>query len=389
MASKRNTRKNPQADTTNEAEEAAAKRRRLEDLEREASDLRKELEDTPGTSSNNTSTPRESFGRNEHSFADTSSFEVLQSIVRGIKKQYPSLPTFSGDLSGFEYFYDNYKRTTEEGIPPHENMKRLKEALKGDAYNLVSGYFDKPHCLDQLIEDLKEEYGDKVSVTRDVLKRCEKLPKLESNLSNIKDFMMAITSMKATVEKSNSSLGELAVELIQGKLDHNSLIDWGRYQLRTPKSSETQSFHTFSSWLNEYKQAFQVGGGKRKNGEGRKERERENKPSRNNRQYEDNSRELYHSGDNRREDYNDELETDWRLRSRRSANHLYGTDHQPTEQGRSRFDRFHWTKPPVQRQSEPEKADKLMLAQQTPDNCGLGCKDKNNLPDKHTLAQCK
>lgn len=103
-------------------------------------------------------TAAESRPQNSSLFADFSSIEILQHIVQGIEKKRPPLPKFTGDISDFEYFYNHFMKTTAEGnIPPHENMERLKKALGGEAYDLVSGYLDKPSCLDQVLADLKEQ----------------------------------------------------------------------------------------------------------------------------------------------------------------------------------------------------------------------------------------
>lgn len=396
MANRRNTRNRPNNVSESEnLDETASKKRRLEALEREARELRRDLEMELVSPSQTTSTPDRSVGS---SLADTSTIEVLHGLVRGMAKKHPPLPTFSGDLDGFQYFYENY-RATEAGIPAHENMKRLKEALQGDAYRLVSGYFDKPHCLAQLLTDLKAEYGAEVPVTREVLKKCEKLPKLDATLSNIQDFVMAIMTMRVTVEKSNSSVGELAVEMIQGKLDHNSLVDWGRYQLKRDNHSDSGLFTTFLTWLSGYKQAFQAGGGKRKFDGKRKGDDKENGSAR------EIDRRYGNRHNSRRDLSQREEEADWRTKSRNQNREFrdrsYDRDRQSPEQGRSRFDRFHrerheerpgtWTMRRDQRPADRrvENAKKLMMAQQPTEICGLGCTDKNGRPERHSLAQCQ
>lgn len=69
--------------------------------------------------------------RNGGSIWEVSSLQVLQHLVRGIEKKHSVLPAFSGDISDLEYFYKIFKKTTEDGdIEPHENMERLKNALR-------------------------------------------------------------------------------------------------------------------------------------------------------------------------------------------------------------------------------------------------------------------
>lgn len=213
-------------------EEQERKRQRIQDLDRERLALIEEMsmnnEHGVDSAQPGTSTPVDNNGI---SGLVENMFSVAHGVKRmaaGVERKYPQLPDFdeNGDL---EYFMRDYEKSTmEHEIPPHENLKRLSKALSGEAKTLVAGYLKTPSCLGKAVEELRNEYGPNESVNR-VLAKCEKLPSIGPNMKNLRKLYIGTSLLEGLITTTDShSLGKLAVEVIQRKLDDQSRLDWGR-----------------------------------------------------------------------------------------------------------------------------------------------------------------
>lgn len=312
----RKTRKTTKDQNNNEEEEVQSKRRRLEELERERREI---LESLPSTSSNPpeshtpNSAPVSNPIINDTTVTTDTLNELLKQITKGLdknhSKNYPPLPTFYGDLENWELFLTDYLTSTKDyNIPVHANMKRLENALRGEAYKSVKQYLGRPNCLDMVIEELNTKFGPDADITNTVLNKCDNLPRLDRDLKNLRDFTIEVMSMGTTIERSGiAGLGTLVVDNLQRKLDNAARIDWGKRQIKMKSST----YETFITWLKSYRDALQIAGGlqdynrHRSNPHLRKKQERDRStlprsrsPSRN-REY-DREKEGYNSDYNRR-----------------------------------------------------------------------------------------
>jgi hypothetical protein len=59
---------------------------------------------------------------------------------------------------------------------PHENLRRLKKALKGEAFKLVEGKMHLPDNVDAIIKDLQQLYGNKYNSIDKWIKKLRALP---------------------------------------------------------------------------------------------------------------------------------------------------------------------------------------------------------------------
>lgn len=117
-------------------------------------------------------------------------------------------------------------------------MIRLEKALSGDALDTVKGYFKRPSCIDMTIEYLENDFGPKASLITDLLRRCQKLPQLDSSMQHIKKFALQAIIMSNTIQRSkNHHFGSMLVEVLQKKLGTTATIHWGRFQVATGDSS--------------------------------------------------------------------------------------------------------------------------------------------------------
>lgn len=241
------------------------KRRRLNEIEAERQALLRELGEQPSHSRElelpvtpSTTEPLSSSSGDRSLRTDSSMEDILTKIAKGIDRGPPTLPTFDGDLAEFENFYNEFNRTTQEkDIPAHENMRRLRKALTGNALAHVKDYLDRPTCLQQVMEELRLKYGPSVSLSQNIMARCDKLPRLDRNTKTLQKLTFEVASLQSTIERANNAgLGLLVVEKIQGKLDQPARLDWGK----TKRQGEP-SFDAFLTWLKGYREAYEAGGG--------------------------------------------------------------------------------------------------------------------------------
>lgn len=279
-------------------ENISKKRERLEILEQERTELIKQLGEIQSTSrqenqiiiedSTENSThrqlnknPQSSREENliENSILKNSVDETLTKIFKGMVGKYPDLPIFSGDSSEWNYFENNYTKSTEDfDIPQHENAKRLKKALKGDAEELVSKYLDKPGYLPFIIQELKDEFGREEIDGDRILNKCEKIPYLQHRFKNLREFSIEAQNINLTIKKlKDDSIGYRATQIMQKKLCDLANIDWGRAKRNIEKEIKERDsngnniipagqfmFEGFVTWLKDFREMYNNGGGKDK-----------------------------------------------------------------------------------------------------------------------------
>lgn len=335
------------------------KRRRLNEIEAERQALLHELGEQPSHSRElelpatpSTTEPLSSSSGDRSLGTDTNMEDILTKIAKGIDRGPPTLPTFDGDLAEFENFYNEFTRTTrEKDIPAHENMRRLRKALTGKALAHVKDYLDRPTCLQQVMEELRLKYGPSVSLSQNIMSRCDKLPRLDRKTKTLQKLTFEVASLQATIDRANNAgLGLLVVEKIQEKLDPPARLDWGK----TKKLGEP-SFDAFLAWLKGYREAYEAGGGL--------ESPPRDSADRHGRRTSREDHEYRGSYESRRRQKN--TEPDWRRDSRDNPRY------------RNESPRRRWNQKP---DTQPQKV--MTMRQDAIDPCDMGCLEV------HRLREC-
>lgn len=356
-------------------EAPAAKRARLEELEREREVLLLELGDTdpaapamtvarteteaPTTSS--TPVPLSSEDATNTSTSSGPPMEdILSRIERGVNRRSSTLPTFDGDSDQWEYFHAQFHRQTKEkNIPEHENMKRLSEALRGEAYTHVKKLLGKPDCLGVVMDELEQKFNLKEGVNQSLLRKCREVELvLPDDFHSLEAFAVDVAALKPLVQKvNNDTISEMAVDCLKEKLDGDAQRSWGA-RSRTGGST----FNVFQNWLRGYREDFKAGGGGCSN---------RSRKSKNRRSPDRERRHRSRSRDRENRRRNRDQEDDWRYSAKVKR---FGRRHDHREDQH-----------PYYRQAPGEKAERVLVTQYVntvEDVCGLAC------ADKHTLKAC-
>jgi hypothetical protein len=118
--------------------------------------------------------------------AQCNDFAALVKLMK--RQQIEALPEFYGDEESWPVFYAQYKATCEEGeFLPHENLRRLSKALKGDARKHVEGKLLLPENVNAIIRDLQELYGNKQRAIKKWIRKLRTMP--APSMENAKSIM--------------------------------------------------------------------------------------------------------------------------------------------------------------------------------------------------------
>jgi hypothetical protein len=97
--------------------------------------------------------------------------DAMLEMAKYMKRQHLiQLTDFDGsDPEAWPAFHADYVATTIEGdFKPHENLRRLRTHLKGDAMMYVRGYLNTPESVDSAIDELRSIYGRAGPMARQV-----------------------------------------------------------------------------------------------------------------------------------------------------------------------------------------------------------------------------
>lgn len=116
-----------------------------------------------------------------------------------IRQNMEPLPDFSGEHEKFAVFYAQYKSTKTQ-LSNEENMRRLRNSIKGDAYDIVKAKLAFSRDPDEVITALREVYGRTDNVVRRIVNklRAMRTPDETSPLS-LRRFKSVIEEACATL----------------------------------------------------------------------------------------------------------------------------------------------------------------------------------------------
>ncbi|XP_064470189.1 uncharacterized protein LOC135384938 [Ornithodoros turicata] len=96
----------------------------------------------------------------------------------GVKLPKLKLQTFSGELTNWISFWEQYRRAVDENarLAKSEKFQYLRTLLKGDAASAIRGLQATAACYDDAIDILKQRFGNTTRIEREHLSRLRKLP---------------------------------------------------------------------------------------------------------------------------------------------------------------------------------------------------------------------
>lgn len=158
--------------------------------------------------------------------------DAVAQLYRQIRNDDRPLPSFGGDVLEWPGFIDKYRRTAkDQDITDDVKRDRLDKALYGDARRLVQYKLHTTVFLDEVIEELEEEYGGADAVIKTVMSHVKKVRRLDSKLTRIGEFVNDTLRLQKMVQLCKINSLELPILLILKEyLPTVALMRWGDYQ---------------------------------------------------------------------------------------------------------------------------------------------------------------
>ena len=128
------------------------------------------------------------------------------------RQQFDKLPEFSGIRKEWAFFKGVYQDTSMKGkFSPWENVNRLRNALKGDAKNLVWDKLMYSSNAEAIMSELEQEFGKPAALVTELMnelfesKRIEKVndKNLVSFSIKVKDYVATCKSLNREVDLQN------------------------------------------------------------------------------------------------------------------------------------------------------------------------------------------
>lgn len=160
------------------------------------------------------------------------------------------LPVFSGDPEEWPMFSSTYESTTRMcGYTDDENMIRLRNCLKGDAYATVRSFLLHPSTVHRAMDALKLRFGQPQFVIHSLRDKLLAMPPLKADSMNkMIDFALAVQNLEATIaacgRKEYTRDVSLLNELV-GKLPASMKLEWARHT----RCIRKVNLSTFSEWV--------------------------------------------------------------------------------------------------------------------------------------------
>lgn len=167
------------------------------------------------------------------------------------------LPKFNGNPEDWPMFLSTYEDTTEMcGYTEAENMIRLRNSLKGDAYNAIQSFLLRPETIERAMHALKLCFGRPEVIIEHLKEKIVAMPIIRSDaMEKLVDFVLEVQNLCATIEANDEQQYMFDTTLIRefvNKLPPQIKLDWARYTRKLP----TVKLGTFSRWI--YKLAEDV-----------------------------------------------------------------------------------------------------------------------------------
>jgi len=164
------------------------------------------------------------------------------------------LPKFTGRAEDWPIFEEDFHRTTlEGGYSNSDNISRLRKSLGGDAVKYVHSLMVSPDNVPQIIQDLKERYGQPEHIIRAMIEKVRKLAPFKTDqLEALIEFGSAVRNLTATVkmlQKPEHLCNPQLQKELEDKLPPSLTMQWLRWI--SGSGSRRKDIDHFSQWISE------------------------------------------------------------------------------------------------------------------------------------------
>ncbi|XP_055846083.1 uncharacterized protein LOC129912027 [Episyrphus balteatus] len=192
------------------------------------------------------STPIRAGATNQESFQDSSSIhhsDMASLLTILNRSNVQELPSFSGsNKREWPYFEEVFKSTTVEGkYNGKENVARLRKALKGEAYQLVSDRLKYSTDDGAIMDSLRSIFGRPDVLVHGLTADLLKLPSLKSKCDpNLHIWAVKLNGFVAdlkSINRGDDLLNGYVLTDLSCKLGPGLYQDWRKKQMLTPQVS--------------------------------------------------------------------------------------------------------------------------------------------------------
>ncbi|XP_062705505.1 uncharacterized protein LOC115255509 [Aedes albopictus] len=160
------------------------------------------------------------------------------------------LPKFNGNPEEWPMFVSTYEDTSAMcGYTDAENMIRLRNCLKGDAFNAVRSFLMRPETVGRAISALKLRFGRPETIIDYLKEKIIAMPIIKPDaMDKLVDFALEVQNLCATIEACGEKQYMCDTTLLkefEKKLPPQLRLDWARYKRKLRKVK----LSTFSRWI--------------------------------------------------------------------------------------------------------------------------------------------
>ncbi|XP_055590943.1 uncharacterized protein LOC129743023 [Uranotaenia lowii] len=162
------------------------------------------------------------------------------------------LPLFSGNPEEWPMFFSTFESTTRMcGYTDDENMIRLRNCLKGDAFAAVRSFLLHPKTVNRAMDALKLKFGQPRFIIESLKDKVLAIPPVDPESMNaMVDFALDVQNLTVTIDacgrkelKQDASLLNSLVSKLPGPMQ----LQWAKHS----RSIRKVNLKTFGKWIYE------------------------------------------------------------------------------------------------------------------------------------------
>ncbi|XP_055604575.1 uncharacterized protein LOC129752820 [Uranotaenia lowii] len=162
------------------------------------------------------------------------------------------LPLFSGNPEEWPMFFSTFESTTRMcGYTDDENMIRLRNCLKGDAFAAVRSFLLHPKTVNRAMDALKLKFGQPRFIIESLKDKVLAIPPVDSESMNaMVDFALDVQNLTVMIDacgrkelKQDASLLNSLVSKLPGPMQ----LQWAKHS----RSIRKVNLKTFGKWIYE------------------------------------------------------------------------------------------------------------------------------------------
>lgn len=140
------------------------------------------------------------------------------------------IPKFSGEPRDFQRYWQQFKAIVDDNprLPKIVKLRRLEKSLQGEALEVVRNFSFDANNYDLIKNALKDRFGDSDRITRDLIRKLVKHPKIGNSSKELRAFIdkcsQVLNLIREGVQRTQPPVVFYAI--IEEKLPPECLSQW-------------------------------------------------------------------------------------------------------------------------------------------------------------------